>query len=210
MKIHNLVLGDFETNSYVLTADDQAKDCLIIDTGLDAAPLMEYLSDNQLNPVAVVFTHGHVDHIRGIDDLHDAYPNIRSVVHAEDAKMFTNAIKNLSVLASQVFKHDPPDELIEHEGMVEYAGISLQVMHTPGHTQGGISLYSQPDGVVFVGDTLFAGSIGRTDLPGGNFDTLINSIKTKLLVLPPKTRVYTGHGPATTIDMEMRHNQYLV
>lgn len=209
MKIHNLVLGEFETNSYVLTVDDRAKDCLIIDTGLDAALLMEYLSENQLKPIAVIFTHGHVDHIKGIDELHDAYPDIETIVHAEDAKMFTNAIKNLSVLANGVFKHDPPDRLIEQEGMIEIAGISLEIFHTPGHTKGGICLYSQEDGVIFVGDTLFAGSIGRTDLPGGSFEQLIDSIKTKLLILPTDTKVYTGHGPATTIDMEIRHNQYL-
>ncbi|MCK4999235.1 MAG: MBL fold metallo-hydrolase [Anaerohalosphaera sp.] len=209
MNIHNLVLGEFETNSFVLTADDQAKDCLIIDTGLDAGPLLDYLRDNQLNPVAVIFTHGHVDHIRGIEPLRKTYPHIKALVHAEDKKMFTNAVKNLSVLANGVFKCDPPDDLIEQESVLEFAGITLQVIHTPGHTKGGISLYSKQDNVLFAGDTLFACSIGRTDLPGGNFDQLIESIKTKLLILPDNTTVYTGHGPATTIDMEKRHNQYL-
>lgn len=210
MKIRSFVLGDFETNSYVLTADEDSKDCLIIDTGLDEGPLLAYLAESGLRPEAVIFTHGHIDHIKGANGLRENYPEIKVAIYADDAKAFSSPVKNLSMLAEVPVTFEPADIVIEAEGAVEFAGIRLEVFHTPGHTAGGICLYSREDGVVFVGDTLFAGSIGRTDFPGGSFEQLIDSIKSRLLVLPDETKVFTGHGPATTIGTEKRTNQYLV
>lgn len=209
MNIHNLVLGDYQTNSFVLTAYESATDCVIIDTGLNSEPLLQYLEQNELTPAALILTHGHADHIAGINLLRQAHPDIKIAIHKLDAAMLTDSIANLSAMAGAFFKAEPADILIETEDVIEFAGISLQVLHTPGHTPGGISLYSQFDSVVFSGDALFADSIGRTDFPGGNFDTLIKSIKQKLLTLPGKTKVYTGHGPATTIEREIMHNQFL-
>lgn len=209
MRIKDFILGDFQTNSYVLTAYESAKDCLIIDTGLENGPLIQYLQHNELNPVAVILTHGHADHIAGINPLRDNYPDIKVVIHKLDADMLTSSIANLSIMAGVFLKSEPADIIIESEQVLDFAGISLQVLHTPGHTPGGISLYLEIDSVVFSGDTLFADSIGRTDFPGGDFDTLIKGIKQKLLTLPGKTKVYTGHGPATTIEKEIRCNQFL-
>ncbi len=209
MIINSLILGDFETNSYCLRVDGSVKDCLIIDTGLEAGPLVDYLRDNELNPVAVVFTHGHADHITGIKDVRANWPDIKVAIHKNDAKMLTSCVKNMSVLSGTTFTTAPADIIIDDDGSIEFAGIKLDVLHTPGHTQGGICLYSASQATIFVGDTLFAGSIGRTDLPGGNFEQLIAAIKEKLLTLPGETKVLTGHGPATTIAAEKQFNQYL-
>ena len=205
-----MVLGDFETNSYILTADDTTKDCLVIDTGLDPEPLIDYLKEKKLIPEAVIFTHGHADHIMGVNALRENWENIKVVIHKEDAKMLTRASQNMSLLSGSAFKAEPADIVIEEDGPIEFATLKFNILHTPGHTRGGICLYSSQHKAVFVGDTLFASSIGRTDLPGGNFNTLITSIKEKLLTLPPATQVFTGHGPTTTIEIEAKTNQYLI
>jgi len=209
MNIHNLVLGDYQTNSFVLTAYESTRDCVIIDTGLNSEALLEYLDQNDLKPAVVILTHGHADHIAGINLLRQAYPDIKVAIHKLDADMLGDSIANLSAMGGSFFKAEPADIIIETEDILDFAGISLNILHTPGHTPGGISLYSQIDSVLFSGDALFADSIGRTDFPGGDFDTLIRGIKQKLLTLPGKTKVYTGHGPATTIEREKQYNQFL-
>lgn len=210
MKVETLILGDYETNSYILTADDVTKDCLIIDTGLAPEPLIDYLKSNNLTPQALILTHGHADHIMGVNVLRENWGDIKVAIHKADAEMLTRPARNMSLLAGSAFKTEPADILIDEEGAIEFASLKFDILHTPGHSSGGICLYSSEHGVVFVGDTLFASSIGRTDLHGGDYNTLIASIKQKLLVLPPKTRVFAGHGPETTIEVEMRTNQYLV
>ena len=209
MKIDTLVLGGFETNSYVVRADDGARECVVVDTGLSAEPLIEFLVAEKLEPVAVVFTHGHADHIAGLNLLREKWAGIKVAIHADDAGMLTNPMTNLSVMTGVSFSAEAAEIVIAEEGVVEFAGISFEVLHTPGHTPGGICLYCADEGVVFGGDALFASSIGRTDFPGGNYEQLIESIKSKLLVLPDETKVYTGHGPATTIGAEKQFNQYL-
>jgi len=209
MKIDHLVLGDFETNCYCLRADESVKHCLIIDTGLDAGPLLAYLRENELTPIALILTHGHADHIAGIKDLRANWPDIKIAVHKDDANMLTSCVKNMSVLSGKTFTADPADVIIDDDGPIEFAGIKLEILHTPGHTKGGVCFYSSAEGVVFAGDTLFASSIGRTDLPGGSYDQLIAGIKFKLLTLPDETKVFPGHGPATTIAAEKQFNQYL-
>ena len=210
MNIQTFVLGDYQTNSYCLTVGESAKDCLIIDTGLRSEPLIDFLKANDFNPVAVVFTHGHIDHIDGIALLRANWPDIKVAIHKDDAAMFEDARLNLSAFSGLPLRASPAEIVIEDEGTIAFAGMEFDILHTPGHTPGSISLYSESKGVVFVGDALFAGSIGRTDFPGGDSDRLIASIKTKLLTLPEDTKVYTGHGPVTTIGMEKKRNPFLV
>jgi hydroxyacylglutathione hydrolase len=209
MDIKTFILGDYQTNSYCLTADASAADCLIIDTGLQSEPLIDYLKTNNLNPVEAVFTHGHIDHIDGLGLLRANWPDIKVAIHKADAAMFEDGKLNLSAFSGMPFKTGPADIIIEKEGPQSFAGMEFQVLHTPGHTPGGISLYSKKEGMVFVGDALFAGSVGRTDFPGGDYNQLITSIKSKLLPLPDDTRVYSGHGPTTTIATEKRTNPFL-
>ena len=198
MIIDHLILGAFETNCYVLCSAESARECLVIDTGLEAGRLIEFLKQHNLYPVAVVLTHGHPDHVAGVAELHENFPDIKVCIHKLDADMLTSSLvpRPSSIL------------FLEGEAVIEQAGIKLHVLHTPGHTSGGICLYSEEEGIVFTDDTLFADSVGRTDL-GGNMAQLIKSIREKLLTLPDDTKVYPGHGPVTTIAHEKAHNQFL-
>lgn len=209
MRIDRLVLGAYQTNSYVLRANEVATNCLLIDTGLEAGDLLDFLFDHRLHPTALVLTHGHADHIGGVDVLRESFADIKVYVHRIDAPMLTEAGRNLSALAGGPFTTTAADLLLAEGEEVKEAEIRLQVLHTPGHTPGGICLYSKDEGIVFVGDTLFADSVGRTDFPGGSMMQLVESIRDELLILPDETVVYPGHGPATTIGRERAHNQFL-
>ena len=209
MKMRHLILGDYQTNSYVLTAAEEAKGCVIVDTGLASEPLIALLKENSLNPELLILTHGHADHIGGVAVLRENFPDVKVAIHKNDADMLVDPAMNLSALAGMNCVSAPAEIIIETEEPIESAGLKFRVLHTPGHTQGGICLYCESEGTVFVGDTLFAGSIGRTDFPGGDFNQLISGIKEKLLTLPDETKVFPGHGPATTIETEKKFNQYV-
>ena len=209
MKIDRLILGAYQTNCYILRAGEAAKDCLIIDTGLEAGELVDFLEVHKLNPVAVVLTHGHADHITGLAAVRGRFPNIKVYIHKLDSEMLTGEKNNLSAMAGVLFSSEPADFSLEEGDVIEQANIKLDVLHTPGHTPGGICLYSKNEGIVFVGDTLFADSVGRTDMPGGSTTQLIKSVKKKLCPLPDKTVVYPGHGPVTTIAQEKANNPFL-
>lgn len=209
MRIDTLVLGEFQANCYVVRTDDQAKACLVIDPGLDAEGLIEFLAGRGLEPASVVLTHGHVDHIAGVSALRKAYPSLRLYVHAEDAPMLADTRANLSAWFGSPCKVSPADRLVRDADTIKEAGLRLRVIHTPGHTPGGICLYIPDAEVVFTGDCLFAGSVGRTDFPGSDPEALIASIRTRLLTLPSQTRAYPGHGPVTTLGQEKLTNPYV-
>jgi len=225
MKIDRLVLGEFETNCYIVQSAEQSPECLIIDTGLDVGALLAFIEHNKLTPAGVVLTHGHIDHIAGVDALRTKFPSITTYIHKSDAELLTDSVGNLSFMvdstlrldsgqasspqAGRSFNAGQADHLVDEGDIIDRAGVKLRVIHTPGHTHGGICLYAEREGIIFVGDTLFADSVGRTDFPGGNMKQLIDGIKTKLLTLPDETIVYPGHGPQTTIKREKLHNPFL-
>ncbi|MHC4636450.1 MAG: MBL fold metallo-hydrolase [Planctomycetota bacterium] len=209
MKIDCLVLGAFETNCYIARKSETDKDCLIIDTGLQSEKLIAYLIEEQLHPIAVIFTHGHADHITGLELLRENFTGIKSYIHKLDSEMFTDPSANLSMLAGIHFSTDDADVILEEGDVIKSAGIELEVIHTPGHTPGGICLYSKSENILFSGDTLFAESVGRTDFPGGDMKKLIAGIKKKLIILPEEVVVYPGHGPETTIENEKKYNPFL-
>lgn len=209
MKIDCLVLGEYETNCYVVRSGEAASDCLVVDPGLGAEELIAFLDERKMTAVAAVLTHGHIDHIAGLAALHRSFPDIKVFIHALDAEMLAKPVANLSGLMGRAFAAEPADILLEDGDWIEQAGVRLQVLHTPGHTPGGLCLYSSGGGVVFTDDALFAESIGRTDFPGGSMSRLVRSIKEKLWVLPDETLVYPGHGPSTTIAREKAHNPFL-
>ena len=209
MKIDRLMLGAYETNCYVLRSSETARDCLIIDAGLGAGKLINFLKEHELNPLAVVLTHGHIDHIAGVAALRTEFPDIRVHIHKLDADMLTEPHTNLSAMTGGNFSIEPAEFSLDEQSIIEQAGVKLSVLHTPGHTRGGICLYSEDEGIVFTDDTLFADSIGRTDFPNGNMPQLLEGIRRKLFTLPDETKVYPGHGPITSIAQEKAHNPFL-
>jgi len=209
MKIDCLVLGEYETNCYVLRSSDAAKDCLVVDPGLGSEELIAFLLEQHITPAAAVLTHGHIDHIAGLAALRRSFPHIKVFIHALDAEMLGKPVANLSGLMGRAFTAEPADILLKDGDWIERAGLKLTVLHTPGHSPGGVCLYSSEEDVVFTDDALFAESIGRTDFPGGSMSRLVRSIKEKLWVLPDETVVYPGHGPSTTIGREKAHNPFL-
>lgn len=209
MKIDRLILGDFETNCYVVRKDESAGECLVVDTGLDSRDMIAFLARHRLTPTAVILTHGHVDHIAGLAGLRSEFPQLRVYVHRLDGPMLGDSQANLSEMAMMPVTTAPADVLLEDGDTIDEAGIRLTVLHTPGHTPGGICLYAETEGVVFAGDTLFADGIGRTDFPGGDARQLLDSIRTKLLVLPEPTAVYPGHAMRTTVGREKACNSFL-
>jgi hydroxyacylglutathione hydrolase len=209
MKIECLSLGAFETNCYVLRSDEGAGDCMVVDPGMGAGRLVEFLREHQLNPVAVVLTHGHIDHMAGVAALRDEFTDIKVYIHKLDAGMLAEPHTNLSAMTGEFVSIEPAEFSLEEGEVIELAGVKLSVLHTPGHTPGGICLYSEDEGIVFTDDALFADSIGRTDFPNGSMSQLLKSIREKLFTLPDETKVYPGHGPITTIAHEKAHNPFL-
>jgi glyoxylase-like metal-dependent hydrolase (beta-lactamase superfamily II) len=209
MHIETFVLGDFQTNCYCVRTDSTKKDCILIDPGLDPFEMIQYLQKHRFVPSAVILTHGHIDHIAGVEQVRKCWPATQVYIHKADATMLTDPNENLSAAAGTIFQARPAEVILDGETRIQAAGLEFKVLHTPGHTPGGMCLYDATEGIAFVGDTLFTGSVGRTDFPGGDYDQLMESIQTKLLTLPEMTKVYTGHGPATTIGSEKRHNPFL-
>jgi glyoxylase-like metal-dependent hydrolase (beta-lactamase superfamily II) len=210
MVIDTIVMGDYQTNCYCVRKDKDAGECLLLDPGLEPEPLVMMLKKNGHTPVDILLTHGHVDHIGGVESIRRHWPKVRVAIHKDDANMLTSPAENLSLMAGSMVQTRPADVLLDSEKMYyQAAGLRFQVIHTPGHSPGSICLYSAHDHILFAGDTLFAGSVGRTDFPSGSHEALMDSIQKKLMILPERTQVYTGHGPETTLGNEKKFNPFL-
>ena len=211
MRIEAFQLGSFMTNSYLLTADD-GRACLLIDAPEEIEQVIDLCQSRGLAPKMLINTHGHVDHIYGNEAVKRHWPDIELAIHAADEAKLRSSIRNLSLLMGMNVKSPPADRLLAEGDHVDLGGQALEVLHTPGHSPGGISLVSRPEDrppVVFTGDALFAMGIGRTDFPGASLKILLASIRDKLLVLPDETVCYRGHGPPTTIGLERANNPFL-
>jgi len=203
--IKELVVGPLMSNCFILGCA-KTKEAVVIDPGGDADRILLSLADSSLKVKYIINTHGHFDHVSANGKMKDA-TGADILIHPLDAAMLGNLSSNAAFFGISVENSPPCDQTIEEGDSISFGNITLKVIHTPGHTPGGISLYT--DGIVFVGDTLFAGSIGRTDFPGGDFNTLISSIKTKLFKMDDEIRVFSGHGPETSIGKEKRSNPFV-
>ncbi len=206
MIFRGLSLGMMDSNCYIIGCEE-TKEGAIVDPGADAIRILQKVDELGLKVVAIILTHGHIDHIGALSDVREA-TGAPAMIHADDAGQLTDAGKNLSAYVGSRVSTKAADRLLQDNDKIEVGKITLEVIHTPGHTRGGISIKCAPD-VLITGDTLFAGSIGRSDFPGGNHAQLISSIKTRLLIFPDETRVYPGHGPSSTIGEEKKFNPFL-
>lgn len=207
MKVVRFIFNSYRVCSYLLI--DDGGDCVLIDpaneTDKETQRLKDYIAEHGLNLKALLNTHCHTDHILGVKDLMDHY----GVPFYADELEEKNVRWSEAVAPMMGFSFKMPSMPIPLPKEYTFGSTVLKVLKCPGHTAGGVSFYNEASGVVFSGDTLFAGSIGRTDFPGGDLDDLMHSIRAELLILPPETVVYPGHGPETTVREEILHNPFL-
>lgn len=208
MNWEQIPLGPLQTNCYLLANSQHS--CLIIDPGEDASKLINHIENRNLKPQAILLTHAHFDHIGAVDIVRDKY-KIPVYIHEKEAKWLLDPALNGSQYfgVGEPVSLKPADQIVAKEGSMTVGDFSFDVLETPGHSPGSISLYFKDEELVISGDALFQGSIGRTDLLGGNHEQLLNSIHKKLLSLSESVLVLPGHGPATTIEAEMNSNPFL-
>ena len=210
MRIAVIVSAPFQENTYVAHLEGR-NDCIVIDPGLEPDEILAYLAEQGLIPAAILITHGHSDHIAGNGTLKERFPACPIVVSRGDAAKLTDPKLNLSYDFGVSLISPPGDVLVAEGDRYEAAGIELTVREVPGHSTGHVVFIcdqAEP-AIVFGGDVLFAGSIGRTDFPGCSFEVLERNIHDKLFTLPDATRVLPGHGPPTTVGQEKRDNPFV-
>ncbi len=207
MIFQSFIVGALQVNCFILGCK-KTNEAIVIDPGGDPEVIISFLEENKLKLKYILNTHCHFDHVAANFDLKQ-YSKAKILIHPYDAQAITN-ISATAMMFGIHIKDSPPPDIMINEGDFIYVGeeIILKTIHTPGHSPGSCSFILEGYDIVFVGDTLFAGSIGRTDLPGGDYNTLINSVKTKLFILPDETKVLTGHGPHTTIGYEKKYNPF--
>ena len=203
--VETLVVGPIEENCYVLR-DEDTSEGIIIDPGDNGQEILAYVRDNGIRVKLIVNTHGHWDHIGAVDFLRDELA-VGLAIHADDASMLTATREEMAAYSVFAGGKRPAEILLKDGDNISFGNSSLKVIHTPGHTRGGICLYG--GGCLFSGDTLFAGSVGRTDFPGGDYRAILHSVNVQLEQVDDDTRVFPGHGPATRMGRERRCNPYL-
>ncbi len=209
MEIFRLIFSPIEVNTYILA--DQSGDCAIIDCGCydkhEFETFTDLILEKKLNPVLLLNTHCHLDHIFGNGMILRKY-NLGSYCSDLDELNRTGSVQHARLFGLTMDDPPIPAGFLSDGEDITFGSVKLKALHVPGHSPGSLAYYCEKEGVVFTGDALFAGSIGRTDLQGGNYDTLIESIKSRLFTLPPETVVYPGHGEATSIERELISNPF--
>jgi glyoxylase-like metal-dependent hydrolase (beta-lactamase superfamily II) len=200
-----LMVGLLEVNCYIL-GDEETKEAVVIDPGGDEDEILEVLNYQNFKLKYIIDTHGHFDHVDANQALKDA-TGAEIIIHELDAAMLKRDNEAMFFTGKRM-RPSEADILVKEGDVITFGPHQLNVLHTPGHTPGGISLVLENNPLVYVGDTLFAGSIGRTDFPGGDYDALINGVRQKLFPLGDHFVVYPGHGPVTTIGHERKYNPF--
>ncbi|WP_418750772.1 MBL fold metallo-hydrolase [Frisingicoccus sp.] len=206
LAIRMMVLGPVQTNCYFLINED-TKEVLIVDPADRAQKIIEWINSEGLKPVAILLTHGHFDHIMGVAGVKKEY-NIPIYASRDEVEVLADPQINVSTMMG-AYMSMKADELFSDGDVLELAGMKLKVISTPGHTIGSVCFYMEEEKVLISGDTLFEASVGRSDFPTGSSRQLIESIKTRLFVLPDDTDVFPGHGGTTSIAYEKAHNPFI-
>ncbi len=209
MQIYRLVFSPIEVNTYILEGDDNK--CAVIDCGCytyeEFGQLTDFIAKKKLEPVLLLNTHCHLDHIFGNRWFLEKY-KLGTLCHKGDEMNRKNSVKQAMFFGLSMDAPPEPEGFLEDGQIITFGQFNLKALHVPGHSPGSIAFYIEGENIVFTGDALFVGTIGRTDLPGGDFNTLITSIKTKLFTLPSGTVVYPGHYGSTTIIDEIKTNPH--
>ncbi len=205
MKIIRIPAGIYAANCYIIYSES-TRDGIVVDPGGDVDEILISIRENKLNIKYIILTHGHADHIGGLVDLKKSL-SASVMIHEEDRELLVNGNKNLSSMMAMGTIEIEPDVLLEDGDIIEFGDEKVEIIHTPGHTQGGICIKIGDN--IITGDTLFAGSIGRTDLLGGDYETIIKSIKDKLLIYSDDVKIFPGHGVPSTIGRERVSNPFL-
>jgi hydroxyacylglutathione hydrolase len=210
IKINKFIVNPLQENSYVISNENG--ECIFVDPGFffpqEHEEIRNYISENNLNPVLIANTHCHFDHIMGVEFLRKEY-NIPFHAHPEDVFWIDKAIEQGKMFGFEINPVKQPDSFLDERKPLKLGNSSFEIILVPGHSPGHVVFYSEEEGILIAGDVLFNGSIGRTDLPGGDYNTLISHIKNKLFGLPAETKIYCGHGPETTIGFEKKTNPFL-
>ena len=212
LNIQKFVCNMIQENCYVVS--DETKECIIVDCGAyyeeERRAIVDYIRHNQLTPKHLVATHGHIDHNFGNNTIYEAF-GLKPEVEADDEQLINMLPQQAQAIAGVEldYKMPPVGKYLRETDTISFGSHTFTLLHTPGHTPGGVFYYCKEEKVAFSGDTLFRGSCGRTDLEGGNMDDMMKSLKV-LSALPDDTKVYCGHGPQTTIGFEKQYNPYLI
>ena len=204
MEIKTIITGQIEENCYLVC--DENKHCMVIDPGDDYQHILKTIKENELLVETIVLTHGHYDHVGAVNEIKQE-TGARVIAHEDEKELIAKSDMSLSRYVDPDFPIPAVDGYVKEGDVISVGNLSFTVMHTPGHTQGGMCLYRE--GILFSGDTIFQGTLGRWDFPTGNLSKLIHSITRRIFTLPDDTVIYSGHGEKTTVGAEKEHNEVL-
>ena len=211
LKIKSFTFNPYQENTYLIF--DDSKEAVIIDPGnyeaYENESISKFIDENKLQLKKIILTHCHIDHCLGNKYLNEKY-GAELLIPFDERDLYKNVENIATLFGFANYSHLDENEYLKEKDKIEFGDIKLDVLFLPGHSPGHLAFYFKNDNVCFSGDVLFYNSIGRTDLPGGDYDTLINSIKNKLFLLNPNTIIYPGHGQKTTLKNEMKDNPFLI